>query len=84
MPADLPENLRRSYVASVSESKVGKNSRASFQLDDFTNRRQSVEKILVYETYRWLMVMAAMLVCLAHGSNDVANAIAPLIVVSTE
>lgn len=28
------------------------------------------------------MVMAAMLVCLAHGSNDVANAIAPLIVVA--
>ena len=41
-----------------------------------------MERILVSETYRWLMVMAAMLVCLAHGSNDVANAIAPLIVVS--
>ena len=51
-------------------------------MDDFTERRQSLEKILVYECYRWLMVMAAMLVCLAHGSNDVANAIAPLIVVA--
>jgi PiT family inorganic phosphate transporter len=27
------------------------------------------------------MVVAAMLVCLAHGSNDVANAITPLLVV---
>ena len=51
-------------------------------MDDFTKRRQSVENLLIYQTYRWLMVMAAMLVCLAHGSNDVANAIAPLIVVS--
>ena len=33
------------------------------------------------ELYRWLMVTSAFLVCLAHGSNDVANAISPLIVV---
>lgn len=33
------------------------------------------------EAYRFLMVVSAMLVCLAHGSNDVANAITPLIVV---
>ena len=38
---------------------------------------------MILQTFRWLTVMAAMLVCLAHGSNDVANAIAPLIVVST-
>jgi len=38
--------------------------------------------MLVEMAYKWLMVMAAMLVCLAHGSNDVANAISPLIVVS--
>lgn len=36
---------------------------------------------LVTEEYRFLMVAAAMLVCLAHGSNDVANAITPLLVV---
>ena len=36
---------------------------------------------LITETYRLLMVVAAMLVCLAHGSNDVANAITPLLVV---
>jgi len=35
----------------------------------------------VTEVYRFLMVVAALLVCLAHGSNDVANAITPLLVV---
>ena len=51
-------------------------------MDDFTKRRQAADKILVYETYRFLVIMADMLVCLAHGSNDVANAISPLIVVA--
>jgi len=36
---------------------------------------------VVTEVYRFLMVVAALLVCLAHGSNDVANAITPLLVV---
>lgn len=75
----MPEKLFKSYVETVV---VSQHSRASFQLADFTSHRQSVEKILVFESYRWLMVMTAMLVCLAHGSNDVANAIAPLIVVA--
>jgi phosphate/sulfate permease len=35
---------------------------------------------LVSEVYRYLMVFAACMVCLAHGSNDVANAISPLVV----
>ena len=35
---------------------------------------------VVTEAYRFLMVVAAMLVCLGHGSNDVANAITPLLV----
>ena len=37
--------------------------------------------MLVSEVYRYLMVASAGLVCLAHGSNDVANAISPLLVV---
>jgi inorganic phosphate transporter, PiT family len=36
---------------------------------------------IMTEMYRFLMVLAAMMVCLAHGSNDVANAITPLLVV---
>ena len=51
-------------------------------MDDFTKRRQEADRILIYETYRFLVIMADMLVCLAHGSNDVANAISPLIVVA--
>jgi phosphate/sulfate permease len=36
---------------------------------------------IVTEAYRFLMVVAALLVSLAHGSNDVANAITPLLIV---
>ena len=36
---------------------------------------------LLSEVYRYLMIFAACMVCLAHGSNDVANSISPLIVV---
>lgn len=36
---------------------------------------------IMTEMYRFLMVLAAMMVCMAHGSNDVANAITPLLVV---
>lgn len=79
----VPEKLLSSYVSTGAQSKIDGNKNQNFGLDDFTKRRQTAEKILIYQTYRWLMVMAAMLVCLAHGSNDVANAIAPLIVVST-
>lgn len=35
---------------------------------------------LLKEIYRVLLIVNACLVCLAHGSNDVANSIAPLIV----
>ena len=33
------------------------------------------------ELYRYMMIVAAMLVCLGHGSNDVSNSISPLLVV---
>mmetsp|Transcript_43123 Transcript_43123/g.31112 ORF Transcript_43123/g.31112 Transcript_43123/m.31112 type:complete len:123 (+) Transcript_43123:947-1315(+) len=32
------------------------------------------------QSYRLLMLLAAMLVCLGHGANDVANSISPLII----
>lgn len=35
---------------------------------------------VINSAYRFLLVQAACLVCLAHGSNDVANSIAPLLV----
>jgi len=31
--------------------------------------------------YRWMMLTAAMLVCLGHGANDVANSISPFLAV---
>ncbi len=42
---------------------------------------QNRENALISEVYRYLMVFAACLVCLAHGSNDVANSISPLLLV---
>ena len=33
------------------------------------------------EVYRYLMIVAAMMVCLGHGSNDVSNSISPLLMV---
>ena len=36
---------------------------------------------VISEVYRYLMLLAAMMVCLGHGSNDVANSISPLLMV---
>lgn len=38
-----------------------------------------MQKYVILEVYRYLMLMAAMMVCLGHGSNDVANSISPLL-----
>ncbi len=43
--------------------------------------REEMELKLVSELYRVLMIVAAMLVCLGHGSNDVSNSISPLLIV---
>ena len=37
------------------------------------------QKTVIAEIYRQLMLIAAMMVCLGHGSNDVANSISPLL-----
>ena len=39
------------------------------------------EHNILVDVYRYMMIAAAMMVCLAHGSNDVANSISPLLVV---
>ena len=77
-PTTLNEYKLGQAFDSVSEKKT-EESRINF--DD--QRPLILEKEIILETFRWLTVMAAMLVCLAHGSNDVANAISPLIVVTT-
>jgi PiT family inorganic phosphate transporter len=38
------------------------------------------EHDLIAEVYRYMMIGSAMMVCLSHGANDVANAISPLLV----
>lgn len=39
------------------------------------------QAILLSEVYRVMMVISAFLVCLSHGSNDVGNAISPLLII---
>ena len=39
------------------------------------------EALIITEVYRALMIISAFLVCLSHGSNDVANAISPLLII---
>ena len=41
----------------------------------------AAQKAVIFEVYRYLMLVAAMMVCLGHGSNDVANSISPLLTV---
>lgn len=41
--------------------------------------KEDSQKQLIFEVYRYLMLGAAMMVCLGHGSNDVANSISPLL-----
>ena len=43
--------------------------------------REREEHNILVDVYRYMMIAAAMMVCLAHGSNDVANSISPLLVV---
>jgi PiT family inorganic phosphate transporter len=48
------------------------------QEDALKNARQEA---VIAQLYRGLMLVAAMMVCLGHGSNDVANSISPLLIV---
>lgn len=43
------------------------------------NLTEESQKQVIFEVYRYLMLGAAMMVCLGHGSNDVANSISPLL-----
>lgn len=69
---------------SINSERTEKNSEwIKTEIDGF---KKSIMKyyfqqaILTNEIYRYLMVLSAFLVCLSHGSNDVANAISPLII----
>ena len=64
---ELPDEETRRRVSSLTLEK----------------NRTEIETRLVGQLYRCLMLLAAMMVCIGHGSNDVANSISPLIVVFT-
>ena len=73
----------RVLILGVSHYRVKKlsflqNVKALFYLKAGTTTDTD---LIITEVYRALMVVAACMVCLAHGSNDIANSIAPLIVI---
>jgi inorganic phosphate transporter, PiT family len=41
---------------------------------------QDTTKELIFKALRVFMVVAAMMVCLGHGANDVSNSISPLVI----
>jgi len=54
----------------VADQQPGQN-------DEIKTKQEAV----ITQVYRCLMLVAAMMVCLSHGANDVANSIAPLLIV---
>jgi PiT family inorganic phosphate transporter len=67
---------QKTAIAHYSYSSAGSDS------PNLTDKDKSECYILDLEreAYRFLLIISACLVCLAHGSNDVANSIAPLLV----
>ena len=61
-----------------SNSSYGSNSTATIDPKNEAHRIYVIK--VINQGYRVLLVQAACLVCLAHGSNDVANSITPLLV----
>ena len=67
---------QKTAIAHYSYSSAGSDSLSLTDKDKSECYILDLEK----EAYRFLLVISACLVCLAHGSNDVANSIAPLLV----
>ena len=44
------------------------------------DRQQFQEQMIISEMYRFLGILSSLFMCVALGSNDVANAISPLII----
>jgi phosphate/sulfate permease len=61
-----------------SNSSYGSSSTATIDPKNEAHRIYVIK--VINQGYRFLLVQAACLVCLAHGSNDVANSITPLLV----
>lgn len=66
-------NLTASVISNTSEGADGPDDSST------EGWLKDQERKVVLEVYRYLMLAAAMMVCIGHGSNDVANAISPLL-----
>jgi phosphate/sulfate permease len=71
---------QKTAIAHYSYSSAGSDAGSdSLKITD-KERSECYVLDLEREAYRFLLIISACLVCLAHGSNDVANSIAPLLV----
>mmetsp|Transcript_6946 Transcript_6946/g.8343 ORF Transcript_6946/g.8343 Transcript_6946/m.8343 type:complete len:329 (-) Transcript_6946:640-1626(-) len=69
------EDLLEQRLAQAAVVDTGSES------GDLLQEKEKNHAKVISEVYRYLMLMAAMMVCLGHGSNDVANSISPLLMV---
>ena len=60
----------------IDNNRTEFNTKTGKELD-----MEEKTRSLVFKTFRILMLIAAMMVCLGHGANDVANSISPLVIV---
>ena len=81
-PIDMGHNDFGAYLQqSGKANQVHDESKADGLLGGHAVEKYLFQQaILTSQVYRCLMVMSDFLVCAAHGSNDVGNAISPLIV----
>lgn len=79
---DMAHNDFDAYLKESSRAnKVHDESKADGLLGGHAVEKYLFQQaILTAQVYRCLMIMSDFLVCMAHGSNDVGNAISPLIV----
>ena len=81
-PIDMGHNDFGAYLKeSGKANQVHDESKADGLLGGHAVEKYVFQQaILTSQIYRCLMIMSDFLVCMAHGSNDVGNAISPLIV----
>jgi PiT family inorganic phosphate transporter len=74
----ISKNMETTNQEAIEISDANSNSTKE---DDKTFEFAIKQCKLISEVYRVLMIVSAFLVCLSHGSNDVGNAISPMLVI---